>query len=215
MKKILSMLMTLLILGVMYSVKAENSRLYFIEKDNKLVYESNIEENVFMKHIDMLPGSKYTDELEIENGTQNDYTLYLKVEEVSQNELALELLESIDMKLYLDDRLIYNGKAKGLNYSDDGINLQNAIMLKEFKSKEKSLLRAETKLSEEYSNKNGDLSKINWVFYAQYEDGKAQIIENVPKTDVNNNIAIIISIIVLLLGIMIIFYYQKKKIVRK
>ena len=33
-----------------------------------------------MKHLEMIPGSSYNDELKIENGTKNKYTLYLKVE---------------------------------------------------------------------------------------------------------------------------------------
>ncbi len=210
MKKVLSMLSIFLILILAYSTNALGNKLYFIEKNNKVVYESN-EENIFMRHLNMLPGSSYIDELEIENGTKVDYTLFLKIEEIPQSQIAVELLNSIDMKIYLDDILIYSGKAVGLDYLENGINLQNAILLKKFSPNDKSILRVETKLSEEYSNKdNDDLSKINWVFYAQYEDMEPEIIEEVPKTDTNNNMIVIISLIVLIIGIVIVIYSQRK-----
>ena len=211
MKKTISIIMLLIIMISFYCVNAKNNVLYFVKQGNKLVYESDIEENIFMQHLDMIPGSSYTDELEIENGTNTSYKLYLKVNEIEQNETADKLLDSIDMKVYLDEELIYDGKAKGIDYSNNGINLQNAIFLKEFESNDKSLLKAEVKLSEEYSNKNSVLSKINWEFYAQYENEQPQIIENVPKTDVNNNTMVIMSIIVLILGIVFVIFSQIKK----
>ena len=80
-----------------------------------------------------------------------------------------------------------------------------------FISNDKSLLRVETKLSEEYSDKNNnELSKINWVFYAQYEGMKPEIINEVPKTDINNNIIVMISIIVLLTGVIMVLYSKRK-----
>lgn len=211
MKKILLMLIILLLLLSTYPTKALGKKLYFIEKDNKIIYE-NSEEDIFMRHLDMLPGSSYVDELEIENGTKNKYTLFLKIEEIPQSEEAIELLNSIEMKLYLDGELIYNGNIKGLDYQENNVNLQNAVLLKEFQSNDKSLLKVETKLSEDYSNKNNnDLSKINWVFYAQYENNEPVIIDGVPKTDTNNNLTIILAAIVLSIGIGAILYSQKKK----
>ena len=212
MKKTLSMIIILLLLLSIYKVQAMGKKLYFIEKDNRIVYEKDEEDNTFMQHLDMLPGSNYVDELEIENGTKNSYTLYLKVEDVNQSLDAQELLDNINMKLYLDNVLIYDGKAKGLDYRNQGINLQDAVLLKEFKSNDKSLLKVETKLSEEYSNKNNtDLSKVNWVFYAQYENREPGVIDGVPKTAKNNYPILIIGLIVLLIGVLTVIYSGWKK----
>ena len=59
MKKTLLLCMIFLVF-FFKSVKASENKLYFIEQDNKIVYESD-SEDYFMKHLDMLPGSNYTD----------------------------------------------------------------------------------------------------------------------------------------------------------
>ena len=62
------------------SVQAKENKLYFTEENDRLYYESKlIDEDVFMKHIDMTPGENFTDELLIENGTNTKYTLYFKI----------------------------------------------------------------------------------------------------------------------------------------
>ena len=55
------------------------------------VHESSyIDEDVFMKHVDMAPGASYTDELLIENGTNTKYTLYFKTKELGTFTLHAE-----------------------------------------------------------------------------------------------------------------------------
>ena len=77
MKKVL--LFLLLLVASFSFVYAKENRLYFTESNNRIYYESRLlNEKVFMKHTDMVPGASYTDELTIENGTNTKYTLYLK-----------------------------------------------------------------------------------------------------------------------------------------
>ena len=209
MKKTLLLCMIFLVF-FFKSVKASENKLYFIEQDNKIVYESD-SEDYFMKHLDMLPGSNYTDELEIENGTKNKYTVYLKVDVKEQSVLAEELLDYITMKVYLDDSLVYNGNIRGLDYNDGGINFEDAVKLREFNPGDKSLLKVETELLGDYSNKdNNEIGKVDWLFYAQYEKNQPQVIDKVPKTDLNSN-KIIISIVALILGIVLIGVYYVGK----
>jgi len=115
------------------SVQARENKLYFTEENNRLYYESKlIDEDIFMKHIDMTPGESFTDELLIENGTNTKYTLYFKVVPREQSAEADELLENIIMKIKLDEEIIYEGKATGLDYTEQGIDLQKAILLGDF-----------------------------------------------------------------------------------
>lgn len=187
MKKI-TLLIFLFILSIS-SVQAKENKLYFTEENNRLYYESKlIDENIFMKHINMTPGDSYTDELLIENGTKTKYTLYFKVVPKEQSSEANELLENIIMKIKLDDKLIYDGKATGLNYNNQGINLQDAILLGVFTPSKNSKMIVETKLKEEYDNTNSnDLSYIDWSFYAQYEKEEPIIINPKTSTIGNNN----------------------------
>ena len=170
MKKFI-LLISLFVFGII-SVQAKENKLYFTEDNNRLYYDSKlIDENVFMKHIDMTPGENFTDELYIENGTNTKYTLYFKVVPREQSAEANELLDNIVMRIKLDDKIIYEGKATGLDYTDQGINLQNAILLGEFTPSKNSKMVVETKLSENYDNTEfSDFSYIDWSFYAQYYD---------------------------------------------
>lgn len=197
------------------SVEAEENKLYFTEENNRLYYESKlIDENIFMKHVDMTPGESFTDELIIENGTNTKYTLYFKIVPREQSAEADELLDNIMMKIKLDDNVIYEGKATGLDYTEQGIDLQKAILLGNFAPSKNSKMVVETKLSENYDNTEfNDFSYIDWSFYAQYDDSEPPV-EIIASPDTMKNsfpFAFVFSVIIILIGFGIIKSAYKKK----
>ena len=197
------------------SVEAKENKLYFTEENNRLYYESKlIDENIFMKHVDMTPGESFTDKLIIENGTNTKYTLYFKIVPREQSAEADELLDNIMMKIKLDDNVIYEGKATGLDYTEQGIDLQKAILLGNFAPSKNSKMVVETKLSENYDNTEfNDFSYIDWSFYAQYDDSEppVEIIAS-PNTMKNSfPFAFVFSVIIILIGFGIIKSAYKKK----
>ena len=197
------------------SVEAKENKLYFTEENNRLYYESKlIDENIFMKHVDMTPGESFTDELIIENGTNTKYTLYFKIVPREQSAEADELLDNIMMKIKLDDNVIYEGKATGLDYTEQGIDLQKAILLGEFTPSKNSKMVVETKLSENYDNTEfSDFSYIDWSFYAQYDDSEPPV-EIIASPDTMENsfpFAFVFSVIIILIGFGIIKSAYKKK----
>ncbi len=213
MKKIV-LFISLIVFSIL-SVQAKDNKLYFTEENDRLYYESKLlDEDVFMKHIDMTPGESFTDELLIENGTNTKYTLYFKIVPREQSSDADELLENINMKIKIDGNVIYEGKATGLDYTNQGINLQKAILLGEFTPSKISNMIVETTLSEDYSNTNfNDYSYIDWSFYAQYDESKplTEIIVS-PNTMKNSfPVTIVISVFVILIGLGIVKYAQKGK----
>lgn len=197
------------------SVEAKENKLYFMEENNRLYYESKlIDENIFMKHVDMTPGESFTDELIIENGTNTKYTLYFKIVPREQSAEADELLDNIMMKIKLDDNVIYEGKATGLDYTEQGIDLQKAILLGNFAPSKNSKMVVETKLSENYDNTEfNDFSYIDWSFYAQYDDSEPPV-EIIASPDTMKNsfpFAFVFSVIIILIGFGIIKSAYKKK----
>ena len=142
-------------------VKAEENKLYFTEKNDRLYYDTDLyDEAKFINHLDMVPDKEYEDILLIENGTDTKYTLYFKVKELEQEDLANELIDNIEMTVYLNGTEIYKGKARGLDYGDD-VNLQNAIKIGDFLKGDSSVMRVTTKLAEDYTNIDNDtLAKI-------------------------------------------------------
>lgn len=179
MKKLLLSLIGFLI--AITPVFAAENKLYFTESGDRLLYSGSLlDDNIFMKHLDMTPGSSYTDELIIENGTSTTYKLFFKV--IEKSDVSHDLLDYIDMKIYLDDVLIYDGKVKGLDYNNDGVNLQNAIELGDFPGRRKAVMKVETSLSTDYSNQeDNDLSEVDWQFYAEYYEEEEPTPE--PKDD--------------------------------
>lgn len=197
------------------SVQARENKLYFTEENNRLYYESKlIDEDIFMKHIDMTPGESFTDELLIENGTNTKYTLYFRVVPRNQSAEADELLENIIMKIKLDEEIIYEGKATGLDYTEQGIELQKAILLGNFTPSKNSKMVVETKLSENYDNTElNEFSYIDWSFYAQYDDSKPPVEIIVSANTMRNSFpyTIVFSAIIILIGIGIVKSAYKKK----
>ena len=212
MKKVLLLIMAF-VLSITF-VQAKENKLYFKETGNRLYYESKLtDEDFFMKHVEMTPGDSFTDELTIENKTKEEFTLYFKIAPRQQSVEADELLDNINMKIKLDGDTIYEGKAKGLDYKDQGVNLQDAILIGKMTPSKESKMVVETELSEYYDNTDyNDFSYIDWKFYVQFDNEDAKEIIEVPNTFKNQSpYIVIISIIMIALGVGIVTSAMKKK----
>lgn len=211
MKNTIIILIVLMLFGSFVYAKDVDNKLYFKDEGERLYYDTKLfDSNVFMHHVDMIPGSSYTDKLMIENGSDTDYKLYFKVKEVDQNDKANQILDAILMEIYIDGKLIYEGKAKGLDYNNTGVNLQNAIYIGEYNKNVEKELVVNTKLSEEYSDKSNDeLSHIEWQFYAQYGD---DLIVINPDTGGNNIFKYLIAAIFSGIVIIGLLYFYKRKV---
>ncbi len=207
-KQLLYFIFLLICLSPVFAASKEN-RLYFTGSGNRLYYNSALyDEDVFMKHTDMVPGSSYEDELIISNNTRTDYNLYLKVVLKEQSDLALELLKNIEMTIYLDGKLLYDGYADGLDYN--GIDLQNAIFIGEYKTDKVSHLTVKTTLSTKYDNtENDETSYIDWQFIANYEDEVIPINPDTgDKVGKYLKYGIYAFLIIMILLILLKFYYK-------
>ena len=206
MRKVL--LLIAMLLFIASPVYAKENKLYFTESGKRMVYKSKLlDEEYFLKH-DLVPGEKFTDELLIENGTKTKYTLYFKIMPREQSAEANKLLEEINMQISVDGNIIYEGKATGLNYDENGINLQEAILLGDFDPSKESKMIVETTLSEEYSNTDSSISSfIDWQFYAQYDDS-VEVIN--PDTGDNVSKYLIIALSCGLVIIIAALLYSKK-----
>lgn len=212
-------LIGIFMLLVTANVSAKQNKIYFTNSGDRLYYDTqSFDENVFLQHLDMIPGSSYTDTLKIENHTKYTYKLYMKIKEVEgQSEEAEELLDNIKMKIYHDGALIYDGYAKGLDYNESGTNLQNAIYIGEYKPDKESKLLVDTELRTTYSNtENQEYSYIDWEFYAEYEELVIPINpdtggEIFNQNNVIRNIVITLTFILLLILVVLLFIEKNKQ----
>lgn len=204
MKKILILILLLITIPVC----AKENKLYLVKDKKAIKYESGLyDDKIFMKHVDMVPGSKFNDELTIENGTDAAYKLYFKAVKKEQGADAENLLKNINMKITLDDKLIYYGPANGKG----NIDLADSIYLGEFVPNKSVKMVVETYLSTEYENpKEDDHSYIDWTFYAQLDGEPPQ--EVVPITGANkSNIIVIISVILISIAFVLLVVFKNKK----
>lgn len=211
MKRRLLFLLGILILVSPFVVRAKENKLYFTGSGNRLYYNSALyDEAIFMKHTDMVPGSSYEDELVIANNARVDYKLYLRVKLREQSEAQLELLRNIEMTIFLDGKIIYEGKADGIDYTSSGVNLQNAIYIGNYAPEIVSRLVVKTRLSTEYSNtENREISYIDWEFVANYEDEVIPINPDTgDKIGMYLKYAVYALLIVMVLFILMKFYYK-------
>lgn len=171
MKKIFAIILASLFIAA--PVFAADNTVYIREADGKIVYEASDGFNErFMYHEGMTPGGEvYTDYLNIENGTSSDYDIYFKIMAENNSIKASNLIEHIEMKIYIDDVIFYDGKARGLDYRAQGVNLTDAIKIKHFASGESVRMKVLTHLDETYEDiNNPDTSKTHWHFYVTSEE---------------------------------------------
>ncbi len=218
MKRLLKSLLLVLMLFSFTLVNARENKLYFTGSGDRLYYDSSkYDDEYFMKHVDMVPGSSYEDRLTIENDSNYDYKLYMRVKNREQSELAADLLKNIKMEITMNGELLYSGFADGLDYSHDNLDLTNTIYIGEYKSKMNGEIVVNTKLIEKYDvTENDEYSYVDWEFVAEYND---LVIPINPDTGSSTNEYIKILLISLTIVFALILFYlfaiKRKKVVIK
>lgn len=167
MKKIIAAIIASLFIVAPVSAIDENT-VYIRNVDGKVVYEApdGFDER-FMVHENMTPGGEtYTDYLVVKNDTSKKYEIFFKISAEDNTPKAEVLIDHIEMRIFIDDNLFYDGKARGLDYRGKGINLTDAVSLGDFPSGRSIRMRIETNLDATYEDiENPDTSKTHWHFY--------------------------------------------------
>lgn len=148
-------------------VFAAGNTVYIYESDGQIYYDGSLFDDRFIIHEGMTPGGEvYTDYLTVENGTSKDYDVYFKITSENNTARAENIIDHVEMRIYIDDVLYYDGKARGLDYIGSGVNLTDAVKLKHFDSGDSVVMKVETYLDVEYEDiDNPDTSRTHWHFY--------------------------------------------------
>ena len=184
MRKIFAILFASIIIATPVFAEEKN-RVYVYEKDEKIYYDSKQFDDRFMVHENMVPGDSFSDTLVVENGTSNEHDIYFKVTlDDANTESAKDLLDYISMKVYVNDKLFYDGKAKGKDYRNEGVDLTGAVLIKHFAAHESVSMRVETHFDESYSDTdNHDVSHTHWLFYLSDQPEEPEEITPNPRTN--------------------------------
>ncbi|MBR5670020.1 hypothetical protein IKX12_02995 [Candidatus Saccharibacteria bacterium] len=197
MKKVLLAILASLFIAT--PVFAAENKVYIYEADGKVYYDGALFDDRFMVHENMAPGDSYTDYLVVENGTSKDYEVYFKISADDNSVKADDLLEYIEMEISIDGTAYYDGKAKGLDYRDQGVDLSNAVLIKRFNAGDRATMKVDTYLDANYGSginfdtNSGDdtsvsglISKTQWTFYiVDVTEPKPDDDEPIKPTPVN------------------------------
>lgn len=215
---IFSLALCLLALCVSPVYAADAKKLYFEQQDGKMVW-NNIrgdDGNWFMSFTNMVPGGRYRDSLNIENGSKKTYALYMQVLPVPQDEKRDELLELISMQVTLGAKTIYTGTASGKEY-DNG-NLRNVIYLGTYKPGGTDQIHVELELNKDLGLEYCDLlTKNDWKFMVtEIPNPKNPIpnppqVLNPPKTGDTSKTGLYIAVLACGGCLLIVGIFKKKK----
>ena len=148
-------------------VFAEENKFYFYKSQEEgeegvIYYDTNLlDGEYFLNHSDMHPGKKYYDEMFIENGCDNVYSIFFKIEPLENG----EFLKQIVTKIYLDDKLVYEGDGYGEENA-----VENSMFIGVFAPGEEKKLRVETMLDNKSNLINSVSFSSEWKFFAQLGD---------------------------------------------
>lgn len=202
----------------------EAKTLYFEEKNGEMTWNNvrGSDGNWFMSFTNMVPGGEYTDALNIENGSQKTYKLYMQVIPKEQDQKKDELLEWIAMNVALDGKELYDGTASGKTY--DAVNLQNVIYIGTYKPGQKGTISVNLTLDKDVGIEYCDLlTKNDWKFMVTEVTNPDQPPSDQPtnppsvihppktgdETNVQAYIAVMLCAAVILIGL------NRKKIFQK
>lgn len=209
-----SLILTVLLLGNLSTVYANDAekKLYFESQRGEMVWDGEQSSSVeqFMKFTNMVPGESYEDEMKIENGSSKTYNLYFQVIPLKQNELQNTLLQKIEMSVYQDGRVIYQGDALG---EEGSVNLQNVVPLGTYEPSKESELRVDLKLDKTVGLEfNGLLTKVDWKFMVQEKEGGSFTEIKPPKTGDESGIYQWVTLVTVSAAVLlsIIFLFRKR-----
>lgn len=208
---ILVLSMCLLTMSVFPVYAKEYKTLYFEEYNGKMVWNNvrGSDGNWFMSFINMVPGGKYTDQLQIKNGSKKTYKLYMQVIPVQQDQKKKELLELISMKVLLDSGELYMGTASGKIY-DDG-NLQDVVYIGTYEPDQKGEIIVELQLDKNMGLEYSDLlTEIDWKFMVT-EVSQPDNVKPIqpPKTGDNSTIELYMGIWIVSMAAIIVIGKRK------
>lgn len=204
MKKVSFIVLFLLSFFIFDVYALDQNTLVLTDKDKKLIYNNNLfNENIFLYHVEMIPGGEYEDNLHIINKSNFEYVLYLRLFLDNDDNYNSEFMKNINFQIFLDNLEIFNGTIFDKNENNI------LISLGEYKNDDQSTLKVITTLNKEYSNVNKmNNSIIHWEFVANYEDNY-QIITT-PNTGITDT-EIIIGIIIGIFSFILLLYLRNEE----
>lgn len=138
-KKMICLVFTFLLVNTLLCITilgTSTSKLYFAESDGKLYYEPQNTQNLdtFMNLENMSVGTTYRNTLEIHNGANREYELFLQILGDSDTSAKTQMfLSKLVMNIYYDGTKIFEGTADALSKSETSIDFKSSTSIGTYK----------------------------------------------------------------------------------
>ena len=146
--------------------KEDLKTLYFVENKDIIYYDKrDFNKDIFSYTIDLFEPEKISNEIYLNNRTDEKIKLYFLVSSKEENGTDDGLLDHLILKLTYDDKVVFEGSTNIFNSSK---TLQENIPLGVIKGGETKKFKYEISLDKSYKKgKNNSFAYINWYFYTQ------------------------------------------------
>ena len=172
MKKIIVLLF---LLFCTIPVFAEDKVLILEEVKNHYYYDRHSSIDLFQQEIKMNELKPFVSELEIQNNSDLNKEVFLLFESKGQDGSYNDLMAYLDLKITLDDKVVYEGSGEPLDYSPNSNDLHDYISIGKLNGKSTSHLKIEMNVSEEYTSVSDN--SFAYVMYSFYQKEKKEYIE--------------------------------------
>ena len=149
MKKILiGLLMFLFVIDV----SAKDKTFIIEEINHQYYYEEHSTVDFFQEEIKMDELKTYSDTIQIMNNSDSSREVFLLFESKGEDGSYDDLMDYLHLKIYLNDKEVYNDSAETQNLASKHEDLHDFISIGKIKEKDLSTLKIEMNVSEEYKN---------------------------------------------------------------
>lgn len=220
MKIIKILLLFVISFGFVLSVSAREKTFSLIEYKDSIYYDGRyLKEENFKKEMDFIKDKKYQDTFLIQNDTKKDREIFLLLENISADGSYNDIMEYCHLTVSLDDKIIYDGSASGMDYTTSKGELYDFVSLGKIEKKEIKKLVIELVLSSDYPNlSQNKFAYVTPSFYLQDEDKSFVLIEEATPQMIYNFLSVWIFCgvcVFVALFVLSIFYIRKHPLKKK
>lgn len=196
-------------------VDAKDTKLSLLKDHDVLCYDGKtIKDEDLMKEMDLTSSEVFKNELVIENTTGDDYQIYFLLSTKEQDGSFNDLLDYLTLKVYVDDKVVYDGTGSVIDFATEKEDLHDFISLGSILKASSSVMRVEASVSNDYASvSNNTFAYLIWEFYIRDKDKEFIKIEELSTEQFYNwmDIWVFCLVCIIVAGIILFIYYRRKK----
>ena len=206
----------LLILFIPVMVFSKNKMVVFEEYSNNLYYNERYSSpDDFIQEVTISSGKTYTQSFLLNNRSHLKKDIFLLFESRGEDGSYDDLLEYLNLRILINDKVVYEGSGEIANYATKSEDLYDFISIGKIPEKEDSTLQIEMTIKDEYQElSNNQYAYVEWSFYTQDKNKEYVEVKSISPGTLYNFLEVWVFIGVCLLFSLLLlglFLYKNRK----